>query len=86
MKQYGADAEAMNNLPPVPRAPGASAIPYKPIKARGPSSLALMGNIGSSIMGGVSAGVGFKNMQLNQDIKAGIGLPWHNIKKEAGVV
>lgn len=72
MKQYGADAEAMNNLPPVPRAPGASAIPYKPIKARGPSKLALMGNIGSSIMGGVSAGVGFSNMQTNQDIKAAL--------------
>ena len=56
MRHYSANAEAQNNLPPVPRAPGASMIPFKPIKARGPSKLALMGNIGGAIMGGVSAG------------------------------
>jgi len=56
MRLYSANAEAQNNLPPVPRAPGASMIPYKPIKAKGPSKLALMGNIGGAVMGGVSAG------------------------------
>ena len=70
MQQYGANAKVNNAVPSTPTAPGASFIPYKPIKARGPSNLALMGNIGSSIMGGVSAGVGFQNMQDNAAIKA----------------
>ena len=70
MQQYGANAKVNNAVPSTPTAPGASFIPYKPIKARGPSNLALMGNIGSSIMGGVSAGVGFQNMQDNAAIKS----------------
>ena len=54
MRHWGADNDANNSLPPTPTAQGASFIPNKPIKAKGPSGLSLMAGIGGAVMGGVS--------------------------------
>ena len=50
MRQYGADADASNSVPAAPTAPGASFIPNKPIKAKGPSGLSLLAGIAGAGM------------------------------------
>ena len=50
MRQYGADSDAANSVPPMPTAPGASFIPNKPIKAKGPSGLSLLAGIAGAGM------------------------------------
>jgi hypothetical protein len=69
LQQYGANAKVNNAVPATPVAPGASFIPYKPIKARGPSGLALAGNLMGAAMGGVSAGMNFQSAMDNAAIK-----------------
>ncbi len=54
MRQYGADSDAANSVPPMPTAPGASFIPNKPIKAKGPSTLSLLAGIGGAGMDAAS--------------------------------
>ena len=54
MRQYGADADASNAVPAAPTAPGASFIPNKPIKAKGPSTLSLLAGLGGAAMDGAS--------------------------------
>ena len=52
-----ADASAWNNIPANPMAPSATLLPVKPIKAQGPSGLALAGNL---VSGAASAyGTGY---------------------------
>jgi len=53
MRHWGADNSANNALPPTPTSQGASFLPNKPIKAKGPSGLSLLAGIGGSIMGGI---------------------------------
>jgi FKBP-type peptidyl-prolyl cis-trans isomerase len=50
MRQYGADSEAFNAAPPAPTSPGASFIPNKPIKAKGPSGLSLIAGLAGAGM------------------------------------
>ena len=54
MRQYGADSDAFNQVPPAPTSPGASFIPNKPIKVKGPSSLSLMAGIAGAGMDAAS--------------------------------
>ena len=54
LKQFSADAALFTNLPAQPRAPGASFIPFKPIKAKGPSGLALAGGLISAAASGAN--------------------------------
>ena len=54
MRQYGADADASNAVPAAPTAPGASFIPNKPIKAKGPSGLSLLAGIAGAGMDAAS--------------------------------
>ena len=56
--QYGKDSAAYSNLPGMPNAGRASFLPYKPIKARGPSKMALMGAMIGAVGGGVAGGLG----------------------------
>lgn len=48
LDRAAADAAAWNGLPASPMAPAATLLPVKPIKAQGPSGLALAGNLVSS--------------------------------------
>ena len=57
LDQASANTAAWNGLPAAPLPPEASFLPVKPIKASGPSSLALAGNLVSAGVGGFSAGV-----------------------------
>lgn len=52
-----ADAAAWNNLPADPLSPEASFAPIKPINQRGPSGLALAGNLISAGVGGATSGL-----------------------------
>lgn len=60
LDQHSANIEAWNGLPASPLAPEASLLPIKPIKASGPSTLSLMGNLAGAAVSGVSAGYGMK--------------------------
>lgn len=73
MRHWGADNQANNALPPTPTAQGASFIPNKPIKAKGPSGLSLLAGIGGSIMGGVSTykDFGGKAFDAKKDVVTG---------------
>ena len=57
LDQASANTAAWNGLPAAPLAPEASFLPIKPIKASGPSGLALAGNLVSAGVSGVSAGL-----------------------------
>ena len=57
LDQTSADIAAWNGLPADPLAPAPSALPPEPIMQSGPSTLGLIGGIGSSVMGGVSTGI-----------------------------
>ena len=48
LDRAAADAAAWNGLPATPMAPSATLLPVKPIKAQGPSGLALAGNLVSA--------------------------------------
>ena len=61
LDQHSANTAAWNGLPAAPLAPEASFLPVKPIKASGPSGLALAGNLLGAGVSGVSAGYNFKN-------------------------
>ena len=54
MRQYGANSDAFNQVPPAPTSPGASFIPNKPIKVAGPSNLSLMAGIAGAGMDAAS--------------------------------
>ena len=54
MRQYGADSDAFNQVPPAPTSPGASFLPNKPIKVKGPSTLSLIAGIGGAGMDAAS--------------------------------
>jgi hypothetical protein len=58
LDQHSADVAAWNNLPAAPLSPEASFLPVKPIKAQGPSGLALAGALMGSAVDGASAGIG----------------------------
>ena len=57
LDQASANTAAWNGLPASPLPPEASFLPVKPIKASGPSGLALAGNLISAGVGGVSTGI-----------------------------
>ena len=57
LDQHSANTAAWNGLPAAPLAPEASFLPIKPIKASGPSGLALAGGLISAGVSGVSAGL-----------------------------
>ncbi len=57
LDQASANTAAWNGLPAAPLAPEASFLPVKPIKASGPSGLALAGNLVSAGVSGASAGL-----------------------------
>ena len=61
LDQNSANTAAWNGLPAAPLAPEASFLPIKPIKASGPSGLALAGSLIGAGVSGVSAGYDFKN-------------------------
>lgn len=61
LDQTSANTAAWNGLPAAPLAPEASFLPIKPIKASGPSGLALAGSLIGAGVSGVSAGYNFKN-------------------------
>ena len=61
LDQHSANTAAWNGIPAAPLAPEASFLPVKPIKASGPSGLALAGNLLGAGVSGVSAGYNFKN-------------------------
>lgn len=54
LDQSSADIAAWNNLPADPLAPSPTFMPIKPINERGPSGLALAGQIGAGVIGGVT--------------------------------
>jgi len=56
LDQYSADVAAWNNLPADPLSPEASLQPVKPIKAKGPSGLALAGNLVSAAASSYATG------------------------------
>lgn len=56
LDQASANTAAWNGLPAAPLPPEASFLPIKPIKAQGPSGLALAGSLMSSAASGFSAG------------------------------
>ena len=60
LDQASANTAAWNGLPAAPLAPEASFLPVKPIKASGPSGLALAGNLLGAGVSGVSAGYNFE--------------------------
>lgn len=55
-----ANIAAWNGLPASPLNPQASLLPVKPIKAKGPSNLSLLGSLVGAGVSGVSAGYDFK--------------------------
>lgn len=57
LDQASANTAAWNGLPAAPLAPEASFLPIKPIKASGPSGLALAGSLIGAGVSGVSAGL-----------------------------
>ena len=57
LDQQSANVGAWNNLPADPLSPMASFMPIKPIKAQGPSGLALAGNLVSGAAGAVGTGI-----------------------------
>ncbi len=57
LDQHSANTAAWNGLPAAPLAPEASFLPVKPIKASGPSGLALAGGLLSAGVSGVSTGL-----------------------------
>lgn len=57
LDQQSANVGAWNNLPADPLSPMASFMPIKPIKAQGPSGLALAGNLISGAAGAVGTGI-----------------------------
>ena len=57
LDQASANTAAWNGLPAAPLPPEASFLPVKPIKASGPSGLALAGNLVSAGVSGASAGL-----------------------------
>lgn len=57
LDQFSADAAAWNNLPADPLSPMASFMPIKPIKAQGPSGLALAGNLISGAASAAGTGI-----------------------------
>ena len=57
LDQASANTAAWNGLPAAPLAPEASFLPIKPIKASGPSGLALAGGLISAGVSGVSTGL-----------------------------
>lgn len=58
LDQASANAAAWNGLPAAPLPPEASFLPIKPIKASGPSGLALAGSLIGAGVSGVSSGLG----------------------------
>jgi hypothetical protein len=56
LDQYSADVAAWNNLPADPLTPMASLAPIKPIDAKGPSGLALAGNLVSAAASSYATG------------------------------
>ena len=58
LDQNSANVAAWNNLPAAPLSPEASFLPIKPIKAKGPSGLALAGSLLGAGVDGASAGIG----------------------------
>ncbi len=58
LDQTAANVAAWNNLPAAPLSPEASFLPVKPIKAKGPSGLALAGSLLGAGIDGASAGIG----------------------------
>lgn len=58
LDQSSANVAAWNNLPADPLAPQASFAPIKPIAQGGPSKLALAGQIGAGVVGGVTTATG----------------------------
>lgn len=58
LDQTTANVAAWNNLPAAPLSPEASFLPVKPIKAKGPSGLALAGSLLGAGIDGASAGIG----------------------------
>lgn len=58
LDQSSADVAAWNNLPAAPLSPEASFLPVKPIKAQGPSGLALAGSLLGAGIDGASSGIG----------------------------
>ena len=56
LDRAAADAAAWNGLPASPMAPSATLLPVKPIKAQGPSGLALAGNLVSGAASAYSTG------------------------------
>jgi|TARA_Y100000015_G_C2392370_1_gene90842 hypothetical protein len=58
LDQNAANVSAWNNLPAAPLSPEASFLPVKPIKAKGPSGLALAGSLLGAGIDGASAGIG----------------------------
>ena len=61
LDQHSANTAAWNGIPAAPLAPEASFLPVKPIKASGPSGLALAGNLVSAGVSGVSAGMSMES-------------------------
>jgi len=57
LDQTSANIAAWNGLPADPLSPAPSALPPEPIEMEGPSTLSLIGGIGSSAIGGFSTGV-----------------------------
>lgn len=65
LDQHSSNVAAWNNLPADPLSPQASFLPIKPIKAQGPSGLALAGSLLGSAVGGVSAGLSTESAIYN---------------------
>ena len=72
--QYNKDAAAYSNLPGMPQAAPASFIPHKPIKAAGPSKMALMGAMVGAVAGGVGSGISTQ-ASYNEIKYGGAGAP-----------
>lgn len=69
LDQFSADAAAWNNLPADPLSPMASFMPIKPIKAQGPSGLALAGNLVSGAAGAVGTGISTYTSVTGKELK-----------------
>ena len=65
LDQNSANIAAWNGLPAAPLAPEASFLPIKPIKASGPSGLALGWQSNGAGVSGVSAGLGQNQLPYN---------------------
>ena len=73
LKQFSADAALFTNLPAQPRAPGASFIPFKPIKAKGPSGLALAGGLISAGAAGMNTAISAQSMIDQSKVASAMG-------------